>query len=63
MKGDAPECCHNCGQELIEIDNRGTRLKGCLTCNRWAAPNSKRWIRLTEWDLRALHHLRHGKAR
>ena len=21
--------CHNCGQELIEIDNRGERLNGC----------------------------------
>ena len=28
--------CHNCGQELIEIDNQGERLTGCLTCNLWA---------------------------
>src|SRR6478672_10563484 len=26
-----------CDQELIEIDNRGERLWGCLTCNLWAA--------------------------
>jgi hypothetical protein len=25
-----------CGQESMEIDNRGERLMGCLTCNLWA---------------------------
>ena len=30
------ERCHNCGQELVEIDNRGERLTGCLSCNLWA---------------------------
>ena len=29
--------CRECGQELIEIDNRGERLWGCLTCNLWTA--------------------------
>ena len=52
--------CHNCKQALIEIDNRGERLTGCLTCNLWAAAGSKRWKRLSETDLRALHLLRHG---
>ena len=28
--------CNNCGQALMEIDNRGERLMGCLTCNLWA---------------------------
>ena len=31
-----PGSCHNCGQDLIEIDNRGERLTGCLSCNLWA---------------------------
>ena len=52
--------CNQCGQELIEIDNRGERLVGCLTCNLWTAAVSARWIRLSEEDLRALHQLRHG---
>jgi hypothetical protein len=52
--------CNQCGQKLIEIDNRGERLVGCLTCNLWTAADSKRWIRLNEEDLRALHQLRHG---
>jgi hypothetical protein len=33
---------------------------GCLTCNLWAAAGSKRWKRLSEADLRALHLLRHS---
>ena len=28
--------CHNCGQELVEIDNRGVRLTGCIICGRVA---------------------------
>ena len=53
-------CCHNCGQELMEIDNRGERLIGCLTCNLWSAADHNHWRRLSEEDLRALHQLRHG---
>jgi hypothetical protein len=29
------ERCNQCGGELIEIDNRGERLTGCLFCNLW----------------------------
>ena len=28
---------------------------GCLTCNLWSTPSGKRWKRLSEEDLRALH--------
>ena len=54
------ERCSQCGQQLIEVDNRGERLVGCLTCNLWAAEGKQHWIRLSEEDLRALHQLRHG---
>ncbi len=54
------ERCHNCGQELVEIDNRGQRLTGCITCNLWTADDAKGWTRLSEEDLRALHQLRDG---
>jgi len=37
--------CYNCGQELIEIENDGLRLAGCLTCNLWAPPDGDRWVR------------------
>jgi len=36
----------NCRQPLIEIDNRGQRLSGCLTCNLWAAGKSAEWCAL-----------------
>jgi hypothetical protein len=35
--------------------HRGERLTGCLTCNLWASVDSKRWKRLSEADVRALH--------
>ena len=52
--------CYNCWQELIEIDNGGERLTRCLSCNLWGSGSDKRWVRLSEEDLRALHQLRHG---
>jgi hypothetical protein len=54
------DCCNHCKQPLIEIDNRGQRLTGCLTCNLWTPVDGKRWTRLSEEGLRAVHHLRHG---
>jgi hypothetical protein len=27
--------CFECKRPLVEIDNRGQRLRGCLTCNIW----------------------------
>ena len=57
---DKIACCNHCKRTIIEIDNRGERLTGCLTCNLWSAPGAKRWTRLSEEDLRALHQLRHG---
>ena len=52
--------CHNCGQELIEIDNRGERLTGCVSRNLWVPTDGDRWVRLSVEDLNALHQLRHG---
>ena len=43
-----------------EIDSRGQRLTGCITCNLWTAGDAKGWTRLSVEDLRALHQLRHG---
>ncbi|MGH9552893.1 MAG: hypothetical protein ACRD3W_26165 [Terriglobales bacterium] len=58
-----PERCNPCGQPLVEIDNQGQRLKGCLTCNLWVAEGKEYWVRLSEEDLRAIHHLRHKGSR
>src|SRR6476646_8932501 len=57
MDADRIACCNQCKQPLIEIDNRGERLKGCLTCNLWSTVDRKLWRRLSEEDLRALHTL------
>jgi hypothetical protein len=54
---DRITCCNQCKQPLIEIDNRGERLKGCLTCNLWSTVDRKLWKWLSEEDLRALHAL------
>ena len=51
--------CFECKQPLVEIDNYGKRLTGCLTCNIWWSESGAK-VRLPEEDLRALHELRHG---
>jgi plasmid replication initiation protein len=57
MDADRITCCNHCKQPLIEIDNGGERLKGCLTCNLWSTVDRKLWKRLSEEDLRALYAL------
>ena len=49
-------------QKLIEIDNRGERLTGCLTCNVWWSRWSANAVKLSEEDLHALHELRRTKT-
>jgi hypothetical protein len=54
---DEIRTCHECKRPLIDIDNYGERLTGCMTCNIWwTGDNAKR--RLSEADLHALHLLR-----
>ena len=45
---DEAASCSHCGRPLIEIDNRGERLTGCLACNLWAATGARGWKRLSE---------------
>ena len=51
------DTCRECKQPLVEIDNRGKRLTGCMTCNIWWSADDKK-VRLSEEDLAALHALR-----
>ena len=46
--------CKQCDRPLIEIDNYGERLLGCIECNRWTWHGSKQPIELPEDDLKAL---------
>ena len=39
--------CLECKQPLVEIDNRGQRLTGCMTCNIWWSAEGKK-VRLSE---------------
>ena len=50
--------CKGCGQPLIEVDNRGQRLRGCLTCNEWR-DSAGDVVKLSVDDLAAVHALRH----
>ena len=45
---------------FVEIDNRGQRLTGCITCNLWTAGEAKGWTRLSVEEPRVLHQLRNG---
>jgi hypothetical protein len=36
--------CKQCNQRLVEIDNYGERLIGCIECNCWRSLASKRPI-------------------
>ena len=46
------------GATLIEIEDRGTRLIGCLDCNDWRSIDGLRRVKLAEDDVGALRKLR-----
>ena len=49
--------CFECKRPLIEIDHRGQRLHGCMTCNIWWSLTGGGAIKLSVEDLAALHAL------
>ena len=54
---DETRTCHECKRPLIDVDNYGEWLRGCITRNIWwTSDNTKK--RLSEADLQALHLLR-----
>jgi len=52
--------CFECKRSLTEIENRGQRLRGCITCNIWWSPSGDK-VRLSEEDLHSLYRMR-GKG-
>jgi len=55
--------CKQCNQRLVEIDNYGERLIGCIECNRWTWRGRKRPMELPEDDLEALKAVVASKGR
>jgi hypothetical protein len=53
--------CFECKRPLVEIDNRGHRLRGCLTCNIWWSLKGGGAVKLSVEDLQALQQLRRTK--
>jgi hypothetical protein len=53
----ADDECKECGQPLIEVENRGRHLRGCLSCNGWRDDEGN-FVKLSVEDLAALHELR-----
>ena len=56
------ETCTECKQPLIEVDNRGEHLRGCLSCNKWRDREGKA-VELSVEDLAALQALRWNQFR
>jgi hypothetical protein len=54
-----PGTCTECHQRLVEIDNGGQILVGCITCNRWLDQDGN-LVQLSVEDSAALHALRRG---
>jgi hypothetical protein len=50
--------CFHCREPMIEVDNYGQRLIGCVGCNRWARFGSEDVIELPEEDIEALRYWR-----
>jgi hypothetical protein len=46
--------CFECKRPLVEIDNRGQRIHGCMTCNIWWSLTGGGAVKLSVEDLAAL---------
>jgi hypothetical protein len=53
--------CFECKRPLVEIDNRGHHLRGCLTCNIWWSLRGGGAVKLSVEDLYALQQLKRTK--
>ena len=58
----AKSLCFECKRPLVEIDNRGQRLRGCMTCNKWWSLTEREAVKLSVEDLSALQKLGRTKC-
>jgi len=52
------EKCKRCNGTLIEIEDQGTQLRGCLACNDWHSIDGLRRVKLAEEDVEVLRSIR-----
>jgi hypothetical protein len=52
--------CDRCGAPLIEIEDHGDRLTGCLACNLWQGDKSEFIVELEVEDWEALGKLKNS---
>ena len=57
----AKSLCFECKRPLVETDNRGRHLRGCMTCNIWWPLPGGGAVKLSVEDLQALQQLRRTK--
>ena len=53
--------CFECKRPLVEIDNRGQHLRGCMTCNKWWSLTGGGAVKLSVEDLAALHAIKRSE--
>jgi predicted Fe-S protein YdhL (DUF1289 family) len=53
--------CFECKRPLIEIDNRGRYLRGCMTCNIWWSLTGGGAAKVSAEDLQVLEQLRRAR--
>ena len=54
MPDESTSACFECKRPLVEIDNRGHHLRGCMTCNIWWSLTGGGAVKLSVEDLHAL---------
>jgi hypothetical protein len=59
----AKSLCFECKRPLVEIDNRGQHLDGCMTCNIWWSLTGGAAVKLSVEDLYAIQQLRRMKKK
>ena len=59
----AKSLCFECKRPLVEIDNRGQHLHGCMTCNICWSLTGGAAVKLSVEDLYAIQQLRRMKKK
>jgi hypothetical protein len=61
MSDESTSACFECKCPLVEVNNRGQRLRRGMTCNIWWSLTGGGAVRLSVEDLYALQQLKRTK--